>query len=152
MLSIASVLPATFAHLAKGSTAHASGKGKGASHWASLFGSTVADATGTSSSSTSNATSMNADLLGQITSLLQNGTPMATIVDQLFYGVTSLAVPIIIPPGRVIAAVNTSGYSGQVTPESLIQSRLPELRKSAARMSELIIEHPLLLHSLEPRQ
>jgi IclR family transcriptional regulator, pca regulon regulatory protein len=76
----------------------------------------------------------------------------ATIVDQLFYGVTSLAVPIIIPPGRVIAAVNTSGYSGQVTPESLAEDRLPELQKSAARIAELIVEHPLLLHALEPKQ
>jgi IclR family transcriptional regulator, pca regulon regulatory protein len=76
----------------------------------------------------------------------------AAIVDQLFYGVTSLAVPIIIPPNRVIAAVNTSGYSGQVTPESLIQSRLPELQKSASRISDMIMQHPLLLHSLAPMQ
>jgi IclR family pca regulon transcriptional regulator len=74
----------------------------------------------------------------------------ASIVDQLFYGVTSLSIPIIIPPGRVIAALNTSGYSGQVTPESLIKSRLPEMKKSAARIAELIAQHPLLLHSLEP--
>jgi IclR family transcriptional regulator, pca regulon regulatory protein len=76
----------------------------------------------------------------------------AVIVDQLFYGVTSLAVPIIIPPNRVIAAVNTSGYSGQVTPESLIQARLPELLKSAVRIADMIVEHPLLLHSIEPKQ
>jgi IclR family transcriptional regulator, pca regulon regulatory protein len=73
----------------------------------------------------------------------------ATIVDQLFYGVTSLSVPIVIPPDRVIAAINTSGYSGQVTPEHLIQTRLAELQKSAARMAEMIADHPLLLHSLE---
>jgi trimeric autotransporter adhesin len=89
MLSIASVLPATFEKLATGSTTHASGKGKGASHWASMFGSTLA--AGTSSSSTSNATSTNADLLAQITSLLQNGTPMATIVDQLAQSVGNSA-------------------------------------------------------------
>jgi IclR family pca regulon transcriptional regulator len=63
-----------------------------------------------------------------------------------------LSVPIIIPPNRVIAAVNTSGYSGQVTPESLIQARLPELLKSAARIADMIVEHPLLLHSIEPKQ
>jgi flagellar hook-length control protein FliK len=85
MLSIASVLPATMTHLATGSTANASGKGKGA-HWASLFGSTLANASGTSSS-----TSTNPDLLAQITSLLQNGTPMATIVDQLAQSVGNSA-------------------------------------------------------------
>ena len=76
----------------------------------------------------------------------------ATIVDQLFYGVTSLSVPIIIAPNRVIAAINTSGYTGQVTPEGLIQSRLPELQRSATRVAEMIAEHPLLLHSLAPMQ
>jgi IclR family transcriptional regulator, pca regulon regulatory protein len=74
----------------------------------------------------------------------------ASIVDQLFYGVTSLSIPINIPPGRVVAALNTSGYSGQVTPESLIKMRLPDMKKSAGRIAELIVQHPLLLHSLEP--
>ncbi|MGB6985083.1 MAG: flagellar hook-length control protein FliK [Candidatus Aquilonibacter sp.] len=89
MLSIASVLPASIERLATGSTAHASGKGKGA-HWASLFGSTLANAKGTSSSSPS-STATNADLLAQLTSLLQNGTPMTTIVDQLAQSVGTSA-------------------------------------------------------------
>jgi hypothetical protein len=29
---------------------------------------------------------------------------------------------------------------------------LPELQKSAARIAEMIAEHPLLLHSLAPKQ
>jgi flagellar hook-length control protein FliK len=86
MLSIASVLPASIERLATGSTAHASGKGKGA-HWASLFGSTLAESKGTSSSSSSTTT--NADLLAHLTLLLQNGTPMTTIVDQLAQSIGS---------------------------------------------------------------
>lgn len=93
MLSIASVLPATTAHLATGSTAHASGKGKGA-HWASLFGATLANASGSSSSAPA-TTATNADLLAQITSLLQNGTPMATIVDQLAQSVGTSAATLL---------------------------------------------------------
>jgi Flagellar hook-length control protein FliK len=93
MLSIASVLPATTAHLATGSTAHASGKGKGA-HWSSLFGTTLASTSGTSSS-TPATTATNADLLAQITSLLQNGTPMATIVDQLAQSIGNSAATLL---------------------------------------------------------
>jgi Flagellar hook-length control protein FliK len=93
MLSIASVLPATLEHLASGSATQASGKGKGA-NWASLFGTTLASTKSTSDTSTSSATT-NADLLGQLTSLLQNGTPMATIVDQLAQSVGTSAASLL---------------------------------------------------------
>jgi IclR family pca regulon transcriptional regulator len=73
----------------------------------------------------------------------------ATIVDELFYGVTSLSVPIIMPGGRVIAALNTSGYSGQITPAEMIRQRLPELRASAIRIAETMARSPVLLHSLQ---
>ena len=75
MLSVASVATGELSHLLGGSTSHGTAKGKGA-HFASLFGSALANVTGASSS-------INEDLLGQISSLLQNGTPMATIVNQL---------------------------------------------------------------------
>jgi len=72
----------------------------------------------------------------------------ATIVDELFYGVTSLAVPIVAPGGGVVAALNTSGYSGQVTPDDLIKYRLPELRRAAARIADLVGRSSALLHAL----
>jgi IclR family pca regulon transcriptional regulator len=72
-----------------------------------------------------------------------------TIVDQLFYGVTSLAVPIFSPTGEVVAALNTSAYTGQMTVEELVVSRLPELKTASARLSEVIAHHPLLLNSLQ---
>ncbi|MGC2244609.1 MAG: hypothetical protein WBA06_13365, partial [Candidatus Aquilonibacter sp.] len=77
MISIASVLPANLINAATG-TAHAGGKGKGA-HWASLFGASLANASTASSSTSSTASPLatNANLLSQLTSLLQNGTPMA---------------------------------------------------------------------------
>nr|WP_272210290.1 IclR family transcriptional regulator C-terminal domain-containing protein [Marinicella sp. W31]MDC2876155.1 IclR family transcriptional regulator C-terminal domain-containing protein [Marinicella sp. W31] len=53
----------------------------------------------------------------------------ATTVDQLDYGITALAVPIRNFEGRTIAALNTSGYTGMVTPESMIAERLPALRR-----------------------
>jgi hypothetical protein len=89
MLSIASVLPATLEHLATGSAAQTSGKGKGA-NWASLFGTTLA-----STKSTSDTLKTNTDPLAQLTSLLQNGTPMATIVDQLAQSVGTSAASLL---------------------------------------------------------
>jgi IclR family pca regulon transcriptional regulator len=73
----------------------------------------------------------------------------ATIVDELFYGVTSLSVPIMMPGGRMIAALNTSGYSGQITPDDLVRERLPELRASAIRIADTMARSSVLLHSLQ---
>jgi len=75
----------------------------------------------------------------------------ATIADELFYGVTSLSVPIMMPGGRMIAALNTSGYSGQVTPDDLIRDRLPELRASAIRIAATMARSSVLMHSLQLR-
>jgi IclR family pca regulon transcriptional regulator len=54
----------------------------------------------------------------EIARVQENG--FATTVDQLDYGITALAVPIRDPQGRTVAALNTSGYTGVVTPESLV--------------------------------
>jgi IclR family pca regulon transcriptional regulator len=73
----------------------------------------------------------------------------ATIVDQLFYGVTSLSVPIFNAVGEVVAALNTSAYTGQTAVEELVATRLPELKATSARLSEIIGRHPLLVKSLQ---
>ena len=72
----------------------------------------------------------------------------ATSVDQLAYGVTSLAVPVRTSAGEVVAAVNTSGYSGRVTPEDLVRDRLGPLRACAGRIAAILDRHPTLLHAL----
>ena len=71
------------------------------------------------------------------------------VVDQLAYGVSSIAVPIMAGPGRAIAAVNSSGYSGRLSPETLVETRLAELRRTAAQISETLLRYPALRHSLE---
>jgi IclR family pca regulon transcriptional regulator len=68
----------------------------------------------------------------------------STTVDQLDYGITALAVPIRGSDGRWIAALNTSGYTGMVTPESLVAERLPELRAAARRISGAIAATPVI--------
>ncbi len=68
----------------------------------------------------------------------------ATTVDQLDYGITALAVPIRDTEGRTIAALNTSGYTGMVTPDGLIAERLPALREAASHIAHQINRFPVL--------
>lgn len=68
----------------------------------------------------------------------------ATTVDQLDYGITALAVPIRAADGRVVAALNSSGYTGMVTPDDLVTTRLPDLRAAAARLSAATARIPAL--------
>ncbi|WP_284154847.1 IclR family transcriptional regulator domain-containing protein [Algicella marina] len=68
----------------------------------------------------------------------------ATTVDQLDYGITALAVPVRDGGGRTIAALNTSGYTGMVTPEKLVEERLPELRAAASHIAHQMARYPML--------
>lgn len=68
----------------------------------------------------------------------------ATTVDQLDYGITALAVPIRDQEGNTIAALNSSGYTGIVTPEKLVCERLPELRATASHIAHQLIRNPIL--------
>lgn len=72
----------------------------------------------------------------------------ATAVDQLAYGVTSLAVPIMIRNGQTVAAINSSGYTGSTSAKAMVSKRLKELRISASRIASMLARYPALLHSL----
>jgi IclR family transcriptional regulator, pca regulon regulatory protein len=72
----------------------------------------------------------------------------ATTVDELDYGVTALAVPIRGARGQTVVALNSSGYSGQVTPETLVADRLQELRIAASRIGQNIARNPVLESTL----
>lgn len=74
----------------------------------------------------------------------------ATTVDQLDYGITALAVPIRDQEGRTVAALNSSGYTGLVTPEKLIRERLPELRATALHIGQAMVRYPILASVLGP--
>ena len=68
----------------------------------------------------------------------------ATTVDQLDYGITALAVPIRDADGTTVAALNTSGYTGMVTPEQLVEERLPALQEAASHISHQLTRYPTL--------
>ena len=84
------MLPAKLTDLATGSATHVSGKGKGkGAKWASLFGSSLAGLDSSKNATASLGATSTQSVLSQLTSLLQNGTPMATIVDQLAQSIGS---------------------------------------------------------------
>ncbi len=72
----------------------------------------------------------------------------ATAIDELDYGVTAIAVPIRDQEGRVVAALNSSGYSGRLNIEEMVNARLHELHESAARISQALSRYPTLSRSL----
>jgi IclR family pca regulon transcriptional regulator len=47
-----------------------------------------------------------------------------------------------------VAALNSSGYTGLVTPEQMVAERLTELRITATRIAESIIRYPVLASAL----
>lgn len=74
----------------------------------------------------------------------------STTVDQLDYGITALGVAIRGPDGRTVAALNSSGYTGMVTPEKLIEARLPTLLAAASRIGNAITRYPILQSVMGP--
>lgn len=74
----------------------------------------------------------------------------STTVDQLDYGITALGVAIRGPDGRTVAALNSSGYTGMVTPEKLIEERLPALLAAASRIGNAITRYPILQSVMGP--
>ena len=86
------------------------------------------------------------DLRGIVAEVRRTG--YATAVDQLDYCITALAVPVSSPGGVTVAALNSSGYTGMVTPEQMVAERLTELRITALRIAESIVRDPVLTAAL----
>lgn len=72
----------------------------------------------------------------------------ATAVDELDYGITALAVPVKDHRGRIVAALNSSGYSGRLDADAMVEERLNDLHRSAAAIGDAIRRNPALSASL----
>ncbi len=72
----------------------------------------------------------------------------AAIRDELDYGITSVAVPIVDAREGVIAAINCSAHSGRMSKEELVETRLPLLRAVAASIAGELQHFPALAHSM----
>lgn len=97
---------------------------------------------------TSKTVSDPTELRDIIQQVRENG--YSTTVDQLDYGITALAVPIRALDGHTVAALNTSGYSGMIDAQYLIENRLPELRTTASSIAHALTRYPILESVIGP--
>ena len=74
----------------------------------------------------------------------------AATVDELDYGLISIAVPILDDGGRSMAAINCSTSTSRVGKEELIRTRLLVLRHAAGHIETALRRHPYLLRSVHP--
>lgn len=66
-------------------------------------------------------------------------------IDELDYGIASLAVPIFDGERNVVAAINTSGYSGRLSGDALITERLEQLLQSSRNIAAKLSQYPVLV-------
>jgi IclR family pca regulon transcriptional regulator len=74
----------------------------------------------------------------------------SAVQDQLEYGSIAIAVPVMDPQGRIIAAINCSTETSQVDMDTLVATRLPVLRRAAGEIAGALRRHPALVHSIFP--
>lgn len=69
-------------------------------------------------------------------------------LDELDYGIVSVAVPVFDKDRRVPCAINCSTTTSRVSQEELIAVRLPLLQQAARDIRSALLKHPFLAHSL----
>jgi IclR family pca regulon transcriptional regulator len=74
----------------------------------------------------------------------------AVIQDELDYGLVSVALPIFAPTGAIVAAANCSDVTNRFDKETLVQKRLPTLRKAVRRIEGMLAQFPQLADSVAP--
>ena len=72
-------------------------------------------------------------------------------LDELDYGIVSVAVPILDKDRRVVAAINCSTSTTRISQDELVRTRLPLLKEAAEEISLALKRWPALLHSLSAR-
>jgi IclR family transcriptional regulator, pca regulon regulatory protein len=69
-------------------------------------------------------------------------------LDELDYGIVSVAVPIFDRDRRAIAAINCSTSTTRISQDELVRTRLPLLRAAADEIETSLKRWPALLHAL----
>lgn len=69
-------------------------------------------------------------------------------LDELDYGIVSVAVPLFDAKRNVVAAINCSTTTSRISQEELVRTRLPVLRTAAAEIEGALRRWPALLHML----
>jgi IclR family transcriptional regulator, pca regulon regulatory protein len=71
--------------------------------------------------------------------------------DELDYGLSSVAVPVMIGD-RAVAAINTSSNSARMSKDELAKARVGILQRTALAIAQALEQSPALLHSLYSNQ
>lgn len=69
-------------------------------------------------------------------------------LDELDYGLVSVAVPVVDADRRIVAAINCSTSTTRISQDELVRTRLPLLRDAAAEIGSALQRWPALIHSL----
>jgi IclR family pca regulon transcriptional regulator len=69
-------------------------------------------------------------------------------LDELDYGIVSVAVPVFDKDRRVPCAINCSTTTSRISQEELIAARVPLLQQAAREIRAALLKHPFLAHSL----
>lgn len=86
-------------------------------------------------------------LLRRLQAVRETGYDSA--LDELDYGIVSVAVPVFGPDRRLLAAINCSTSTTRISQDELVRTRLPLLRAAAAEIEALLARWPALARSLQ---
>ena len=72
----------------------------------------------------------------------------AAALDELDYGIVSVATPVFDRERRIVAAINCSTSTTRISVEELIRAHVPVLRRAAAEIQTALARHPYISRSL----
>ena len=85
------------------------------------------------------------EILAQMTEIKRLGYAIA--VDELDYGIASIACPIFDAEGNVVASINSSGFSGRLSTAVLTEERLPRLLQASRNITAKLSLYPVLVRT-----
>jgi IclR family pca regulon transcriptional regulator len=71
-----------------------------------------------------------------------------SVLNELDYGLVSVAVPVFDDNGNVLAAINCSTGASRIAQDELVRTRLPLLKAASMDIQLALNKWPILLHSL----
>ncbi len=72
-------------------------------------------------------------------------------IDELDYGIVSIAVPVFDGARKAVASINCSTSTTRISQDELVRTRLPMLREASAEIGASLQRWPSLVHSLQQR-
>lgn len=86
------------------------------------------------------------ELRDRLAKVRANGYDSA--LDELDYGIVSVAVPVFDKDRRITSAINCSTSTTRISQDELVRTRLPLLQQAAREIQAALLKRPYLAHSL----